>query len=92
VDSFVDGNYDGEITWGEELFSRGFGLQSFNKLFVNPKTCPNTFRACEEQTFDDNNKMDRMPLTHWIYAMLHAARAVDSTGFRLSGSAPGKWV
>jgi hypothetical protein len=77
VDSLVDGDAR------KELFAGGFNLQSANKLFVNPLTCPSTWRACEEQTFDDKGEMDRLPLTHWVYVMLHAVFAVQPTGLEI---------
>jgi hypothetical protein len=72
----LDSNVDGEAR--NDLFAGGFRLQSIGRLFVNPNRCPNLWRACEEQTFDESGEMDRLPLTHWIYAMLHAIRAATT--------------
>lgn len=60
---------------GKRLFSDAFALQSKNNLYVNPLKCPSLWRACEEQTFDTDGKMDRLPLTHYIFAMLHGIHA-----------------
>jgi hypothetical protein len=72
IDSYVDGQAR------KDLFSLGIGLQSKNRLFVNPLRCPNLWKACEEQTFDDTGEMDHLPLTHWIYAMLHGLFACST--------------
>lgn len=74
VDSLVDGDAR------KALFSIGFALQNKNLLFVNPITCPLTWSACEQQTFDDKGEMDRLPLSHWVYVMLHACYAVREVG------------
>ena len=70
-DSFVDGDE------GHRLFGDAAGLQALGKLYVNPHTCPNLMRGCEEQTFDINGKMDDLPLSDYIFAWLHGIRAVS---------------
>jgi hypothetical protein len=71
----VDSNVDGDSR--DALFSEGFKLQTKSLFYVNPLTCPNLWLGCEEQTFDDKGEMDKLPLTHWIFAWLHALRAVQ---------------
>lgn len=61
----------------EDLFERGFTAQALGRLFVHPGSCESVWSACEQQTFDDKNEMDRLPLTHWIFCMLHCMRGLD---------------
>jgi hypothetical protein len=70
-----DSNVEG--TARDDLFSTAFKLQAKDLLYVNKLRCPSLWRACEEQTFDEKNEMDRLPLTHYIFAMMHAIRAVQ---------------
>jgi hypothetical protein len=79
-DSYVDGDE------GNRLFGDAAGLQAKGKLFVNPHTCPNLWRGCEEQTFDTDGKMDDLPLSDYIFAWLHGIRSVSRPSGNLFSS------
>lgn len=76
----IDSNADGDDRL--RLFNDAFSMQNKGEWLVNSKKCPNCRRACEEQTFDDDGRMDRLPFTHWILVMLHGIRACHSVNPR----------
>lgn len=48
-------------------------------LAIDEEKCPTLKRALNEQLFDDNGKMVKGELTHWVDAWLHAVHGAGNT-------------